>query len=311
MTIRDRTIITGGGTLGQQIVRSLRDHRANKNVTVYDQSEDALWKCAEIDPEVTTVLGNIRDMERLDPYLRDCTLFVNTAAIKHVGFAERFTGECIRTNIDALNTMLCRAVWHGVDRFVQISTDKVCHPENVYGVSKLMGEHLVRSAHASMFHAHCWRFGNFLGSQGSFLDKWKQQRRNGKIKLTDPDMNRFFITPFEAAENVVTARDLSGYDSGCIFIPQMKVFNMGIIADIIADRWSVEIEVIGPGLGEKLNEHIVTEQEAPYTSIMYGKGYCIWPVLPESEDALDCALTTEVLPTMTRDATEKYLEGFI
>jgi len=298
-------LITGCGTLGKELIKTLPGQ-----LVVYDFAEDALWEAEEINPNIEAVLGDIRNTTRVKEYMRGCDVIINTAAVKHVRYAVQNPGECIDINATAQYRMLSAARAMGIRRYIQVSTDKVCHPQTIYGLTKLMGEMSVKGFDLPGYFS--WRFGNFLGSQGSVFDKWKLQAKKGRIRLTDRSMNRFFITPKDVALHVQDSLQAwaDEYEPGCVFIPQMNVFNMGIVADVVADKWDVSVEVVGAGKGEKLNEYIITEQEAMCSTVeRKHMGYCIHP--GRVDDNIGWAITSENLPIMSRNATEKYLDGWI
>lgn len=306
MERQGKVLVTGAGTLGRELVRQLTRIAP---VNVLDHSEDALWRCEEANPrrerdfEARYYLGDISDARDVARTMSGVTHIINTAAIKHVRFALSNHDVCIRTNVGGLATLLEAARRENVERFVHISTDKVCHAENVYGASKAIGEHMVDAASRDGYL--CCRFGNFLGSQGSVFDRWRVQREDHAIRLTDPAMNRFFIRPAEVAQFVVDRmRDRAPRG---VYVPRMKVFNMGEVAEVYAERFGCGIETIGSGKGEKREEVIVTLQEAARTT-MEPWGYHIHPSDVAVCDPLSCQISTENLPRQTKAETERYLE---
>jgi len=167
--------------------------------------------------------------------------------------------EAVRTNI--LGTMNVVNACNEVDaeRFVLISTDKAVEPRNVMGATKYMAEHVMLAAARYGIGAIAVRFGNVLGSRGSVVPIFEEQlRRGGPVRVTDPDVTRYFMTIPEAARLVLQAQAMSS--GGDIFI-----LDMGVPVKItdLAQRMIVlsgvpaKIEFTGLRPGEKMHETLV------------------------------------------------------
>ena len=132
----------------------------------------------------------------------------HTAAIKHLTLAERFPAEAFLTNVAATADLLEVCVSVGVERFVNISTDKAADPRSILGYSKRVTERLTATygARAPSARYISVRFGNVLGSRGSALTTFAAQLASGHpLTITSPDMERYFMTVHEAAQLVLQA----------------------------------------------------------------------------------------------------------
>src|SRR5258708_22363949 len=91
------------------------------------------------------------------------------------------------------------AIDQGVERVIALSTDKAVNPVNLYGATKLCMEKLIVQANVYSGHGQtpffsCCRYGNVIGSRGSVGPVFLEQRRKGRLTVTDPRMTRFWLT---------------------------------------------------------------------------------------------------------------------
>jgi UDP-N-acetylglucosamine 4,6-dehydratase len=311
----NRVLITGAGTLGTELAKQLQNRCLE--VRMFDQSEEALWRLEEALPRsgmVTYNLGDIRDQTRVRQVMYGCDMVIHTAALKHVKYTNTNPLEAVETNITGVKNMVQEAMeCRTLDRFVFISSDKACYPSNIYGETKRIGESIVAwaqgQAHRGMMSKSfaSMRFGNFLGSRGSVFDRWKKQREDGAIHLTNPRMNRYFIKPREVAEFIIKMsgeRDIGG----TVVVPFMKNLNMGTIAEIVAKKWKVEVQVGEPVPGEKIDEAIIGEEEA-HRAEMNKDGFIIRQNI--FDGSISGQVSTRNTPVMDRVNTRAYIEEVI
>ena len=126
----------------------------------------------------------------------------HAAALKHLPMLEQYPGEAVKTNVSGTRNVLDAALAAGVERFVNISTDKAANPVSVLGYSKRIAERLT-SAYAAVTPQTASyvsvRFGNVLGSRGSVLTTFAAQiARGGPVTVTHPEVTRYFMTIEEA-----------------------------------------------------------------------------------------------------------------
>jgi FlaA1/EpsC-like NDP-sugar epimerase len=269
-----RVLVTGaGGSIGGQICETVAGFLPER-LTMLDHNENGL---AELqlrlegrallqDPSL--VLADIRDraaMHRVMEEHRPHVVF-HAAAHKHVTFLERFPREGLLTNVFGTQNVLDAAAEAGVERFVNVSTDKAADPVNVLGLTKRLGEMVTSRCGAVLSRPYISvRFGNVLGSQGSVIPIFRAQLERGEpLTVTDPNVTRYFMTLEEAVQLVVQA--------GAIGLgEQVLVLDMGEpipildlarrVAAEITPGQAPEIEFTGLRPGEKLQEVLVNEAD--------------------------------------------------
>jgi UDP-N-acetylglucosamine 4,6-dehydratase len=110
-------------------------------------------------------------------------------------------------------------------------------------------------------HFSCARYGNVIGSRGSVIPIFLEQRKRGKITITDRRMTRFCITLDQGVRFVV--RCLEVMHGGEIFVPKLPSMRLADLAEAVAP--GCEIQDIGIRPGEKLHEVLLSEDEARNT----------------------------------------------
>ena len=99
------------------------------------------------DAPIITLIGSIRDKARLDEVFETYhpSVVFHAAAHKHVPLMEISPAEAVKNNVFGTKNLLTSAAEHGVERFVQLSTDKAVNPTNVMGCTKRLCEMLIQT----------------------------------------------------------------------------------------------------------------------------------------------------------------------
>ena len=284
--LHDKTILVTGatGSIGSEIVRQLA-RLEPQLIVLFDIAETPmhelrleLQRCYP-DGHFAYVMGDIRNPQRLDFVMRRFhpDKVFHAAAYKHVPLMEENPCEAVSTNIVGTFNIASKCLEYGVDQMVMLSTDKAVNPSSVMGATKRFCEMIVQSLDLAIKRGEVQatvptrfattRFGNVLNSAGSVIPTFKRQlQRGGPLTVTDPRIERYFMTIPEASQLVLEASMLSR--GGEVF-----VFDMGDLVKIVdlAKRMiqlagyepDKDIKIVYTGLrpGEKLYEETIHDKE--------------------------------------------------
>lgn len=257
MTLRNKTVlITGGtGSLGKGLLQSIE---GAKEIRIMSRSETGQLALKPLYPNVKFILGDVRDKLAVQRAVAGCDVVVHAAAFKFLDIAEVQPREAALTNVlGSINVIEAVEEDGNVELCLGISTDKVVYARNVYGCTKHIMEKLFQEADKHSKTAFtCVRYGNVLGTTGSVLTIWKQQRDSGKpITVTDKRMRRFFFTIEEAVNLIFHAIEQA--QGGEVFAIKMKSFSIYEMAQ----EYSSRIVETGLRPGEKIYETLIGDYE--------------------------------------------------
>jgi UDP-N-acetylglucosamine 4,6-dehydratase len=186
----------------------------------------------------------------------------HAAALKQIPSCEYNPFEAIQTNVMGTKNVIDAAIDQGVKRVVALSSDKAVNPINLYGATKLCAEKLTVQGnaygHARGTVLSVVRYGNVLGSRGSVIPLFREQRASGVVTVTDPAMTRFWLRLEQGVEFAI--RSGAQMRGGEIFVP--KIPSMRIMDLVEAVAPGCRAEVIGIRPGEKLHEILISEDES-------------------------------------------------
>jgi len=270
MTNREFLLTGGTGSLGTALIQFLQTNYEPKGIRVYSRSELNQHKLYEklkregIEKNVSFLIGDIRNLQRLELAMKGVDIVINTAAMKRIDTCDVNPLECINTNVAGVQNVIHAAMANNVHKVVQISTDKAVYPTTLYGSSKKCAEDLISNANVyapdrfPMFSSI--RYGNVFGSNGSVIQLFKEQARSGLLTITDQRMTRFWITLPKVAQFIISCiEEMTG---GEIFIPKMPSMTVAEIAKTICPEAS--LKTIGIRGMEKLHECLLTKEESRY-----------------------------------------------
>jgi len=262
-------LVTGGtGSFGRKFVEiMLKDYRPNRLVIFSrDELKQHEMRADGLDHQsLRYFLGDVRDQSRMERAFAGVTIVVHAAALKQVPACEYNPFEAVQTNVIGARNVIDAAINQGVQRILALSTDKAVNPINIYGATKLCAEKMFVQANAYAgaqdTRFSCARYGNVVASRGSVIPVFQEQKRRGRITLTDPRMTRFWLTLEQGVRFVITC--IEQMHGGEIFVPKIPSMRLLDLAASIAP--GCEIDTIGIRPGEKLHEVLVSEDEARNT----------------------------------------------
>ena len=276
--LHDKIVLVtgGGGSIGSELCRQIMRYQPRR-LLIFDIYENCAY---ELETElrgrygasapILTLIGSIRDKERLDDVFETYhpEVVFHAAAHKHVPLMEISPAEAVKNNVVGTKNLLTSAAEHGVQRFVQLSTDKAVNPTNVMGCTKRLCEMLIQTfSRGTTMTCVAVRFGNVLGSHGSVIPLFEEQiKRGGPVTITHPDIVRYFMTITEAAQLVLQAGGLA--KGGSIYVLDMgePVKIMDLANRLIRfygyePGVNMQVKITGLRPGEKLYEELLMDAE--------------------------------------------------
>ena len=269
-------LVTGaGGSIGSELCRQIARCEPAALV-LFGHGENSIYNVhAELSrdyPALTLhpIIGDTRNAWRVDRVFAHYkpAVVVHTAAHKHVPLMEDNPAEAVTNNVGGTWNLLRTCEEHDVQTFVMISSDKAVNPTSTMGATKRIAEHLVQAtAQRTGRRFVAVRFGNVLGSRGSVVPLFQAQiEAGGPITVTDPDVERYFMTIPEAVQLALQAAALG--TGGEVFVLDMgkpvKIVDLARdmirLAGLEAGR-DIEIAFTGLRPGEKLYEELFVDNE--------------------------------------------------
>lgn len=283
-------LITGAaGSIGSEMARQVAKFQPAELVLV-DQAETPMHDVRlymannHKDLKCLTIVSSITDQEHMEKIFSEHKpeYVFHAAAYKHVPMMEDNPGQAVRNNIYGTRVIADLAVKYGTKKFVMISTDKAVNPTNVMGCSKRICEIYCQALNSAITSGTLQnisnfqniqnpqtqfvttRFGNVLGSNGSVIPIFREQiKKGGPVKVTHPDIIRYFMLIPEACRLVLEAGTMG--KGGEIFVFDMgepvKIVDLAKRMIALSGAKDVKIEFSGLRDGEKLFEELLATKE--------------------------------------------------
>lgn len=286
--LEGNVFITGGaGFLGRAIMRRAKKEQWPCRFTIYSRNEHLQAQCRSKYPDASYVLGDVRDTSRLALVMHNAQYVIHAAAMKFIPEAELNASECVSVNIGGAQSVLAAARATGVLGVVGVSTDKAACPINVYGMSKAVMERLfAETAGWDGPKFTTCRYGNVIGSTGSVVPVMYQQYKDtGGVKITDPDMTRFWMNADQAVQTILQAFSAT---PGSTTIPNPRSATMMDVAYAVLHTLGLPqisslVSIVGRRPGEKMHEDLISQYELLRTHVT-NEWYTILPPGNETYD---------------------------
>jgi UDP-N-acetylglucosamine 4,6-dehydratase len=191
---------------------------------------DTKYKCMRY------FLGDVRDQNRLHEAFHNVDYVIHAAALKQVPACEYNPFEAIKTNVMGAQNIIRAAIAQKVKRVIALSTDKAASPVNLYGATKLCSDKLFIAGNAmsggEVTRFAVVRYGNVVGSRGSVIPFFLEQRKKGKLTVTDERMTRFSISLQHGVDFVLA--NLARMHGGELFVPKIPSYRILDVAKAVA-----------------------------------------------------------------------------
>jgi len=290
-------LLTGGtGSFGQAFIRTVLERYPDvSRLVVYSRDELKQYEMAQKFPSerhdaLRYFLGDVRDADRLRRAMEGIDIVVHAAALKQVPAAEYNPFEFIKTNVLGAQNIVEACLDTKVQRVVALSTDKAAAPINLYGATKLCSDKLFTAANNVRgkrdLRFSVVRYGNVMGSRGSVIPFFLNQRSSGVLPITDPAMTRFNITLQHGVDMVLWAIENSL--GGEIFVPKIPSYRILDVAQAIGPE--CETPIVGIRPGEKVHEEMITASDS-FNTLDLGPYYAILPSAGELDMGEYCRRT--------------------
>ena len=264
-------LITGGtGSFGKKFVEICLKKFNPKKIIIYSRDELKQYDMLNdfsinLRKKLRFFIGDVRDLSRLKLAMQNVDCVIHAAALKQVPTAEYNPFEVVKTNIIGGQNVIDAALSMKVKKVIALSTDKAAAPVNLYGATKLTSDKLFIAANNfkgnNNISFSVVRYGNVMGSRGSVVPLFLNQKKQGKFTVTDKNMTRFNISLEQGVNYVIQC--LIRMIGGELFVPKLTSFRIIDLARAISSK--CKIKFIGTRPGEKIHEELITANDSKNT----------------------------------------------
>lgn len=256
-------LITGGtGSFGRAMTARLLASSWCRRIVIYSRGEHAQADMARQfaahpnSGRLRFFIGDVRDRDRLKRAMYGVQYVIHAAALKRIEVGAYNPIEMVKTNIGGAINVIEACQDCDVGTVVALSTDKAWQPISPYGQSKALAESLFLNCPQDRTKFAVCRYGNVWGSAGSVVPTWRAAiAAGGPIRLSDPDVTRFFMLMDEALDLVLDT--LNKTPGKQLVIPELPAYRLGDLLEAVldgADKGRIPIELTGLPAWEKMHE---------------------------------------------------------
>jgi len=257
----EKIFITGGaGFLGRNIIK--RYYREN-TIVVYSRDEAKHYYLKKEFPNITCVIGDVRNYDLMKKASKGCTIGIFAASLKQIGAVDQNVDESIKIIVDGAINSRRVAEENGFKAACFISSDKSRAATTLYGAMKFVaGELFIVNAEQSQPNLSTAIYGNVLNSTGSIIPlMWDAIEKGYRLTLFSEEMTRFMITPEEAIDVIEAGLVRTGVN----IIPNIKSFKVKDLFQIYAEKFGLVYDYGVPRISEKLHEIMIAGEEITRT----------------------------------------------
>lgn len=262
-------IFGGSGSFGTAMTNKILE-KYDDDIVIFSRNEKMQFEHKQKfdNNRIKYIIGDIRDYNAVKRALNGVDYVILASAMKHIDKCEANPNECKKTNIDGCINVINASIECGVKKLVFLSTDKATNPSTLYGCSKLFVEMYCQCVDNRDTEIIRTRYGNVFGSNGSVVWVFDKLSREGrKLKVTNPEMTRFFMSLNEAVDLVEYA--LRNGKNGDLFVYDNKSCTIRELAEL----FSSDYEIVGNRCVEKTDEALLTVNELRHSEILEDKYY--------------------------------------
>jgi FlaA1/EpsC-like NDP-sugar epimerase len=273
-----KILVTGGtGSVGTGIVKQLLKYKPN-NIRILSNDENSIFEMRRKFPNetnLTFMLGDVRDVDRIKLAIRNIDIVFHAAAMKHIDICEQNPFDAVKTNVIGTSNLIEASLLENVAKFIFISTDKATSPSSTLGASKLLAERITQDAGSyrglGKTKFAIVRFGNVLGSRGSVFQIFRDQLKHGKsLSITNEKMTRFIMSISDAASLILKVTNIA--KDGEIFIlkmPSVNILNLGKTMMSVYKSRNPKSKILPIKISklrekERMHEFLITPTEIPF-----------------------------------------------
>lgn len=262
-------IFGGSGSFGTAMTKKILENYDDE-IVIFSRNEKMQFEHKQKfdNNRIKYIIGDIRDYNAVKRALNGVDYVILASAMKHIDKCEANPNECKKTNIDGCINVINASIESGVKKLVFLSTDKATNPSTLYGCSKLFVEMYCQCVDNRDTEIIRTRYGNVFGSNGSVVWVFDKLSREGrKLKVTNPEMTRFFMSLNEAVDLVEYA--LRNGKNGDLFVYDNKSCTIRELAEL----FSSDYEIVGNRCVEKTDEALLTVNELRHSEFLEDKYY--------------------------------------
>lgn len=253
----EKIFITGGaGYLGSNLVKRNYEHN---EITIFSRDEAKHYYLKKEFPNVTCIIGDIRNEKLLKEASKNHTIGIFTASLKQIEAVDQNVDESLEIIVHGAINSRRAATENNFKAASFISTDKSRGATTIYGAMKYVaGEAFVVNAEETPTRLTSVIYGNVLNSTGSIIPLiWDSIKKNYPLTLYGEEMTRFMIDIEEAMDTIEYALEKDGFN----IIPNLKSFRVKDLFEIYQSEFGLQWKLGAPRIGEKYHEQMISPYE--------------------------------------------------